>query len=785
MKIGVTKTRYHVAVATSVLLLGLCITYYAGIAVHKNAEAQLGARNKASSEIVASSVQTHIVYRIRALERMARRLQRDLIHRDTLDLVAWRLDAREFFASQPGYIALQILDADVNELVTMPVLEPKVSIELYAHFEKQNPDKLVPGRERAAQANAVGTIQMSDGRRVLALAFPLFRNDVLRGYLVSFMDAETFLGYVLRKDFNTLPNVLIMENNRLIWEHGTLARDRVEPVQLKNLVRFGRINWTVRASRYADFNPMQHVQVRNFAAVGVIGSLLFSGLAFLAMRNYNQVKQQLRAEQRARESEHFLQLIVDHTPDLIFVKDANFKIRQMNKAMLALYPGKSLDDIVGTTTIEDYDEKEAEEFLRFDRIAFLEGRSETEESIMFPNGKREVLLTSKLRFYDDSGNAFILGVGRVITALKQTEEKLISSEERYKLAVHGTSVGIWDMDLVNGKTFWSDRYCAILGIKHSVEPRDEEFIQRLHPDDRDRALRAMEDHVSKRKPHFDVEFRMRHDDGNYVWIHSRGQAAWDKLGNPVRVVGSIDDITDKKVAMQELLRSNQELDDFAYIASHDLKEPLRGIHNHVRFLEEDYLAVLGEDGQHRIERLKFLVKRLEKLINDLLEYSRLGRVELRKRQVNLNELVRDIALSVEEEKASITVTSDLPTLLGSEVQLAQLFRNLITNALKYNNADEKQVLVSCSAGQHSSLGNTIVFSVADNGIGIPPQFREDVFKIFKRLHGPDEYPGGTGSGLTFAKKIVERYRGEIWLDGNDFGGTTVFFSLPDALQNQV
>lgn len=773
--------RYHLAVAACVLLLGLCLTYYAGISVHKNAEAQLRASDKASSEIVASSVQTHIVYRILALERMARRLQRDLIHRESLNLDAWRLDAREFFVSQPGYIALQILDADVNELVTMPVLKPSVSSELYAHFENQNPEKLVPGRERAAQANAVGTIRMSDGRGVLALAFPLFRNDDLRGYLVSFMDAKIFLDYVLRKDFKTLPNVLIQEGNRAIWEHGTLVRDRVEPVQLENLVRFGRINWTVRASANDAINPTQHRQVRNFAIIGVVGSLLFSGLAFLALRNYNQVKQQLLAEQRARDSEHFLQLIVDHTPDLIFVKDANFRIRQMNKAMLALYPGKSLDDIVGTTTIEDYDEKEAEEFLRFDRIAFLEGRSETEESIMFPSGKREVLLTTKLRFYDDSGEAFILGVGRVITALKQAEAELIRSEERYKLAVHGTSAGIWDIDLVHGKTFWSDRFRAILGIDHSVVPGVEEFSRRLHPEDRERVLTAMEDHVSKRKPQYDVEFRLRHDDGNYIWIHSRGQAAWDKLGNPVRVVGSIDDITDKKVALQELLRSNQELDDFAYIASHDLKEPLRGIHNHVRFLEEDYLDVLGEDGQHRINRLKYLVKRLEKLINDLLEYSRLGRVELRKRQVNLNELVRDIALSIEEEKASISVTNELPTLLGSEVQLAELFRNLIINAVKYNRADEKQVQVSCMPGQHSSLGSTIIFSVADNGIGIPPQFREDVFKIFKRLHGPDEYPGGTGSGLTFAKKIVERYRGEIWLADNDLGGTTVYFSLPDAL----
>lgn len=543
------KSRYPTIAAACVLLIGLSLTYLTGISLRKNAEAELNASDKASSDMVASSVQTHIVYRILALERMARRLQRDLILRDSLDLDAWRLDAREFFASQPGYIALQILDAEVNELVTIPVLKPKLSSELYAHFENQNPDKLVPGRERAAQANAAGTIQMSDGRRVLALAFPLFRNDDLRGYLVSFMDAEIFLGYVLRKDFKTLPKVLILEDDRVIWEHGTLARDRVEPVQLENLVRFGRINWTVRASTNAAVNPVQHGQVQNVAIIGVIGSLLFSGLAFLVLRNFDQVKQQLQAEQRARDSERFLQLIVDHTPDLIFVKDANFRIRQMNKAMLALYPGKSLDDIVGTTTIEDYDEKEAEEFLRFDRMAFLEGRSETEESIMFPSGKREVLLTTKLRFYDENGNAFILGVGRVITALKQTEEKLIRSEECYKLAEHGTSIGIWDIDLVKGKTFWSDRLRAILGINQSVVAGGEEFRRRLHPEDRERTLKAMKDHIARRKPLYDVEFRLLHGNGSYIWVHSRGQATWDKLGNAVRLVGSIDDITDKKVAM--------------------------------------------------------------------------------------------------------------------------------------------------------------------------------------------------------------------------------------------
>ncbi len=734
----------------------------------------------ADSHLVAATISTHMKYRILALERMAKRLQRNLRETQQINMDNWRLDAREYIANQPGYLALQLLDNRAREIAILPPLAPGIAEEIIDKFDAQNTSNIVPGLERAARSNAVGIIKLDNGKHVLALAFPLFENDTLRNYLVAILDINEVIAYFMRSQFDRLPNVVVAEGEKTLFSHGTLNTRVSATAVIDNLVSFGRLQWRVTVAKNSSIANTFAQQLTIARLFGAICSLLLAGLVFFLMQNYRRLHNELRNERRIKDSEKFSRLIMDHTPDLIFVKDATFKIRQMNRAMLELYPNKVLEDIIGTTTIEDYDEKEAEEFLRYDRMALLEGFSETEESILFPSGERHVLLTQKIRFYDEAGDAFILGVSRNITAIKRFEESLRISEERYKLAVDGTSVGIWDIDFIKGEVFWSNRFREILGITDpNLTASEDELKRRLHKDDRAYALAAMDDHLNARKP-YNIEYRLLHEDGSYVWVNSRGQASWNELGAPVRMVGSIDDISAMKMAVKELMRSNQELDDFAYIASHDLKEPLRGIHNHVRFLDEDYRDVLGEDGQHRVDRLLFLTRRLETLISDLLAYSRLSRTEAKTTAVNLNQVIADISNSLELGNATISIPDKLPTLECSSVQITELFRNLITNGLKYNESVDKKIQVDFQTDGPAMSSANIRYSVSDNGIGIPAQFRDDVFKIFKRLHGQDEYGGGTGSGLTFAKKIVEKYNGDIWIEDNEPAGTRICFTLPNA-----
>jgi PAS domain S-box-containing protein len=227
----------------------------------------------------------------------------------------------------------------------------------------------------------------------------------------------------------------------------------------------------------------------------------------------------------------------------------------------------------------------------------------------------------------------------------------------------------------------------------------------------------------------------------------------------------------------ELARSNQDLDDFAYIASHDLKEPLRGIHNYATFLLEDYAAKLDEDGRAKLMTLARLATRMESLIDSLLQFSRVGRVELSTGETDLGELVRStlerLQITLTQERVEVRVAERMPTIRCDRVRVGEVFHNLIANAIKYNDKPDKRVEV----GWRSGAGGPPVLYVRDNGIGIADKHREAIFRMFKRLHGRDKYGGGTGVGLTIVKKIVERHGGRIWVESAPGEGTTFLFTL--------
>lgn len=233
----------------------------------------------------------------------------------------------------------------------------------------------------------------------------------------------------------------------------------------------------------------------------------------------------------------------------------------------------------------------------------------------------------------------------------------------------------------------------------------------------------------------------------------------------------------------ELERCNNELDSFAYIASHDLKEPLRGIHNYSRFLLEDYADILDEEGVARLKTLVRLTKRMENLIEALLQFSRLGRQELKLECLDLNEIVAMASdvfrMSQRETHFEIQVPRPLPKVWGDRLLLEEVFANLIGNALKYNDRAKKWIEIGFLDVREEPLDNDSFcsFYVKDNGIGIHEQHLESIFRIFKRLHAIDQYGGGTGVGLTIAKKIIERQGGQIWVESTYGIGSTFYFTL--------
>ncbi|MGZ7120297.1 MAG: sensor histidine kinase, partial [Methanobacterium sp.] len=230
------------------------------------------------------------------------------------------------------------------------------------------------------------------------------------------------------------------------------------------------------------------------------------------------------------------------------------------------------------------------------------------------------------------------------------------------------------------------------------------------------------------------------------------------------------------VLIDELKRSNQELQQFAYVSSHDLQEPLRTIASFTQLLERRYKGQLDNDADESMGYIVDAAKRMQTLINDLLQYSRVTTKGKEFRSVDVNEVLdtvfSNLKTNIDENNAEITV-DNLPIVIADGSQLVQLFQNLIGNAIKFKKPDEPPK-IHISAHKED---NEYLFSVSDNGIGMESQYAERIFVIFQRLHTIDEYKG-TGVGLSIAKKIVERHGGRIWVESELGEGSTFYFTLP-------
>ncbi len=231
--------------------------------------------------------------------------------------------------------------------------------------------------------------------------------------------------------------------------------------------------------------------------------------------------------------------------------------------------------------------------------------------------------------------------------------------------------------------------------------------------------------------------------------------------------------------MEQLDRINHELEDFAYIASHDLKEPLRGISSYCEILLEDYRHKLDAEGKRRLVTAIHLCDRTENLIDDLLTYCRVGRKAASKTRVNLNvataNLLKVLRPSIERRNAAVRIARDLPPVVGNGTLIAMVFSNLITNGLKFNENRRPHITVGWLPTDPAT------FYVKDNGIGIAKEHHEAIFTIFRRLHSRKKYEG-TGAGLTIVRKIVELHGGRIWLESEPGAGTTFYFTLRGVLK---
>jgi PAS domain S-box-containing protein len=384
----------------------------------------------------------------------------------------------------------------------------------------------------------------------------------------------------------------------------------------------------------------------------------------------------------------------------------------------------------------------------------------------------------------------------IILENKLSVEAVKSSNQNYDLVALATNDAIWDWDVTSDSINRTGKGMKVLfGYDPEEAAAEKNFwINRIHRDDLARVLekqaKVMENPY---EVYWDDEYRFLRKNGEYAYVFDKGYIIRNEKGKAIRLIGATRDITDRKTneallldlnnrlkhRADELAASNVELERFAYIASHDMQEPLRMITSFLQLFKKKYADQIDETAEQYIHFAVDGADRMKKLILDLLEYSRVGSNKDVLAEINAKELVNEVVnvfvSRIEEMKARIEI-GELPIIKANRIQLFQLFQNLIGNALKYHSGESPLIQI-----QGWEEENEYVFSVKDNGIGIKPIFFEKIFVLFQRLHHKTEY-SGTGIGLAICKKIVERHGGKIWLESEPGKGSCFYFSISKSAE---
>jgi PAS domain S-box-containing protein len=397
-----------------------------------------------------------------------------------------------------------------------------------------------------------------------------------------------------------------------------------------------------------------------------------------------------------------------------------------------------------------------------------------EHRVIRTDGTLGWTLSRAVPIVDDAGEIIEwFGAASDITELKSAEKALRQSEQRFRqLAEAGPQI-VWLSGPEGELEFVNRRWVDFSGMNLEATRDPAQMETRLHPgDDVSGHWRAS---VAACAP-FELEARLRGRDGEFRWFMMRSVPLKDEQGRVQRWFGTSTDIHETKLLQLELRRANQVLEQFAYSASHDLQEPLRNVKIFSELLSRRYTGKLDNQALEFLRQIRGGAHRMEMLIRDLLTYTQVGMIDKDPGYVDANDAMRTAVANLEAAIAETGARVDagsLPSVRIHQIQLQQVFQNLIGNAVKYHRQDCPPVVHTMARREEGHW----LFSVTDNGIGIAPEYTERIFGLFKRLHNGDEYPG-TGIGLALCQRIVERHHGRIWVESEPGKGSVFYFTLP-------
>ncbi|WP_290794864.1 PAS domain S-box protein [Flavihumibacter sp. UBA7668] len=489
------------------------------------------------------------------------------------------------------------------------------------------------------------------------------------------------------------------------------------------------------------------------------------------------------ADMRLHKAYEERNTILESIGDAFFAVDNNWIVTYWNQ-MAEKVLHKSREEIVGRHLWTEYADAIDSDFYRNYQLA-----KETGESISFEEYYPTQQIWFEVTAYPSESGLSVYF--KDITLRKEADIRLRDANERFEKVSEVTNDAIWDWNVVENSLFWGNGFSTLFGYEvEKITPTLDAWTSHIPEHLRELVLQSLQRVLDDRTQSiWQEEYQYLKADGTYANVIDRGIVMRDKKGQPVRMVGAMRDITYQKVYEQELRQlnedlkskireleqANEELEQFAFIASHDLQEPLRMISSFMDQLRRKYGADLDPKAHQYIHFAVDGAKRMKKIILDLLEYSRAGRVSGAMEWIHLEEIVADYMLlrkKIIADKAAQLVQDPLPVVQGYRAPLTQTLHALLDNAVKYSRTGVNPVVEL----RVSEAAKEWIIEVKDNGIGIDPQFHDKIFIIFQRLHNRDEYEG-TGIGLSIVKKHVESWGGKIWVESEVGSGTSFYFTI--------
>jgi PAS domain S-box-containing protein len=448
--------------------------------------------------------------------------------------------------------------------------------------------------------------------------------------------------------------------------------------------------------------------------------------------------------------------------------------------------GYPVDEIIGKTG-SDFLFSDQEEIRRETSEILTSGiRTSREFKFRRKDGSTLWAISNSSPVFDKHGKLVkTVSMLTDITKRKRAENELRQAQEKLNIALESGNIGIWEWDLVTDEINWDERMQRMFGLEPgSFGNSYKSFLSLVNEEDIWHIEKAINATLHDDQSYICL-YRTKPVNGKIKYITSRAVVNKYENDKPAGLIGVCFDVTWLREETEntilklneELLRSNKELENFAYIASHDLQEPLRMVSCFTQLLSEQYKSVLDDKA---LEYIHFAVdgsNRMYELLNGLLAYSRIHtkgkNFSIVETEQILSDVIKNLSLKIKERNATIK-TDNLPVIYADGTQMIQLFQNLISNAIKFS-PERPKINIS-----YKIDGDSYCFAVKDRGLGIESQYFEKIFNIFQRLLPREKYEG-TGIGLAICKRIVERHGGEIWLESEPGKGSTFYFTMPAKL----